>query len=147
VSSPDWRVRDVTRPKRGGARSGEGGRTSLQEGGRESYEASACGLLWSWCGSSKRVCVFLRIARGCLRADRPNGEKGSSKLGISFGTERLPFPTPSAPKTPSELSGARRELRAARARCPTPEGLEAAVAKRDDASREVATSVFLWGFV
>ena len=51
---------------------------------------------------------------------------------------------PTSPKTPSELSGTRRELRAARAQCPTPEGLEAAVAKRDDASREVATFVFLW---
>ena len=52
-----------------------------------------------------------------------------------------------SPKTPSELSGARRELRVARAQCPTPEGLEAAVAKRDDASREVATFLFHWGFV
>ena len=49
----------------------------------------------------------------------------------------------SSPKTPSELSGARREIRAARpGRCTTPEGLEAAVAKVDDAHREVATSFF-----
>ena len=47
-----------------------------------------------------------------------------------------------SPKAPSGLSGARRGLRAARAQCPTPEGLEAAVAGVDDAHREVATSFF-----
>ena len=47
-----------------------------------------------------------------------------------------------SPKTPSELSGARRELRAGRAQRPTPEGLEAVVAKRDDVNSEVATLFF-----
>ena len=90
---------------------------------------------------------------------------GSSKRGkrqletesiVRNGAPAIPHPVrteiagearSTSQKTPSELSGARRELRTARARCPTPEGLEAAVAKVDNASREVATSVFLWGFV
>jgi len=83
----------------------------------------------------------------------------SSRLSVFLGiveTERLPYPHPvrteiageartTSLKTPSELSGVRRELRAARVQCPTPEGLEAAVAKRDDANREVATLLF-FGF-
>ena len=81
MSSPDWWVRDVTRPKGGGARSGEGGGTSLQRAWtervqdcrskRESYEESAWVLLrvlvrivetgvWLW---KDHVRVFVRIAR------------------------------------------------------------------------------------
>ena len=85
MSSPDWRVRDVTRLKRGGARSGEGGRTSLQEAWTRELRREC---VWSSlvlvrivdmgvCLKKVRSCVSLRrigrVVFECLCADRRNG--------------------------------------------------------------------------
>ena len=79
----------------------------------------------------------------CLPEDRSDRSACHSPPRLHRDSGRSSNGSP--PKTPSELSGARCEIRAARAvQYPTPEGLEAAVAKWDGANREVTPFAFLW---
>ena len=151
-------MRDVTRPRGRNAPSSRPFWKRLEEGGAKNWagcgaeEGRSPTLQKAREGGSK-----LKEARDCLSKDRSVCASfvlfcsGSSSLVVRLSTGLLkpvgavpvrgachspPRPhrdsgetRSSSPKTPSELSGGRRELRTARAQCTTPEGLEAAVAK------------------
>ena len=149
MSSPDWRVCDARRPEGGGARSKKGrGQREVSsllfepgENERESVRVSCwrtergrnceCRCVGS---SSERESVFPRVTRSGAPAffpPLPHRDSGAARAA--------------PPKTRSDLSGVRRERRAARAgRGTTPEGLEAAVAKWDDANQGSDHFLFLW---
>ena len=89
MSSPDWRVRDVTHPKGGGARSGEGGGTSLQRAWSSEERGQDCrskresyGSLRGECVGSS-VCLVQIVETGCLWEDRSRvAWCGSSRLSV-----------------------------------------------------------------